>query len=101
MPCARKVSAGAVLTFSDSASAGVMLGKSISARKGSPSADCTVTEPKASAKALGMYSATDASTAAASAEYFQLCMEAIDLKGWVLSQGDLSLFMVSAHSAEL
>ena len=39
IPCARNMSGEAVLARSESASAGVICGRSISARSGSPSAD--------------------------------------------------------------
>ena len=51
MPWARKTSGAAVVARSESASAGVICGRSISARRGSPRADCTVMRPSASADA--------------------------------------------------
>ena len=82
MPCARKESAEAVLACSDSASAAVIWGRSISARSGSPKADCTVIGPKASAAASGVYTATKTAAAVASAEYFQQWIEA--MIGWIV-----------------
>ena len=61
----------AVLARSDSASAGVICGRSISARSGSPSADCTVMVPNVRALATGEYRPAHAMSADASAQYLQ------------------------------
>ena len=100
MPWARKISAAAVLACSESASAAVICGRSISARSGSPKADCTVMGPKASAAALGAYKPTDRAAAVASAEYFQRCMDAINGEGLKARESSLFLFfMVCACAA--
>ena len=57
-----------------SSSAAVAWGTSISARNGSPSADCTAMRPRASADASVGVSAAETKAAAARAESFQRCM---------------------------
>ena len=74
-PCAWKTSGLAMVTFSESASVALTWGKAISARKGSPSADCTVTRPSASALALEAYSPIDRAAAAARRVVLQRCMD--------------------------
>ena len=78
MPWERNTSGDAAVARRVSASAAVIWGTSISARKGSPSADCTVIRPKAKADASPACRPTQSTAAAAKAENFQRCMFAIN-----------------------
>src|SRR6478752_9871566 len=49
MPALRKVAGGAMVALRLETSSGVISGRSMSTRKGSPSADWTVTRPRANA----------------------------------------------------
>ena len=74
MPWALNTSGLAMRACRASSSAAVAWGTSISARSGSPSADCTAMRPRVRAEASVGVSAAEAKAAAARAESFQRCI---------------------------